>query len=303
MFLKASFKNAPVLVQFLMLFVLISACTLFSSFLILLFLLFKTGTSLEALSEVLQNLSDYPDLMRGTQFLQSLGVFLFPAIIGAWLFSDNYKAYFGIDQPIRQRIVIWTAISMIVAVPFLNWTYALNQQMVFPEALKGIETWMKETEAAADRLTHLLLDTNNIPTIVLNILIICVIAALCEEFMFRGLLQTLFGRVIRNPHVIIWIVAILFSAIHLQFYGFITRMFLGAWLGYLMYFTKTIWIPVWAHFVNNFISIAGYYLFRNTPDELQKIDTIGSGSTWWLAVASFALFIFCVSQIKKATAS
>jgi len=78
-------------------------------------------------------------------------------------------------------------------------------------------------------------------------------------------------------------------------------MLLGAWLGYLMYFTKTIWIPVLAHFTNNFLTVGVYYLFRNAPDEMQKIDAIGSGSTWWLSVASFALFIFCFNQIKKAT--
>ena len=302
MFLKAAFKDSHVFVQLLMILVVIAFGMIFSIFLTSLLIVFKVGISPETIIKVQQNIFDYPELIRGMQFLQTLGLFLLPAIICAWLFSDNYKEYLRIDQPVYTTVAGWTVISMIVAVPFLNWTYALNQQMVFPEAFKGLETWMKESEAAASRITDTLLDTKNISTIVFNFLAVCVIAAISEEFIFRGLLQTFFGKVIRNPHVLIWTIAILFSAIHLQFYGFITRMLLGAWLGYLMYYTKTIWIPVLAHFITNFISIGFYYLFQDTPDKIQKIDAIGTGSTWWLSFASIAMFFFCFSRIKKAVA-
>jgi membrane protease YdiL (CAAX protease family) len=299
MFLKAAFKSAPVFVQVLMLFAVISSCLLFMMFLSSLLIIFKVGVSPEIIKDLQQNVLNYPDLMRGMQFLQTLGLFLLPAIICAWLFSDDYKAYIGIDGPIYLPVAFWTVISIMVALPFLNWTYFINQQMVFPEALKGLETWMKESEAAATQLIELMLNTKSIPVILFNILAICVIAGICEEFMFRGFLQTFFGKLIRNPHVLIWTIAILFSAIHFQFYGFITRMLLGAWFGYLMYYTKTIWIPVLAHFTHNFISVGMYYLFQDTPEEIKKIDAIGTGSTWWLSLVSLVLFFFCVTQIKK----
>ena len=303
MFLKASFKNAPVFVQLVMLSAVIVFGMFFSGFPEALLIVFKVGFSPEALMNIQQHFSDIfkdPDLMRGMQFFQTISIFLFPAIICAWLFSDNYKDYLHVDQPIHLPVAVWTVISMVVAIPFLNMTYNLNQQMVFPEALKGLETWMKSAEEEASQITELILNTKSFPTIVLNVLVICVVAAICEEFMFRGLLQTLFGRVFRNPHVLIWTIAILFSAVHFQFYGFITRMLLGAWLGYLMYYTKTIWIPVLAHFTNNFITVAAYYLFQNTPDMSKEIDAVGSGSTLWLSAVSLALFSFCFLQIKKA---
>ena len=301
MFLKASFKNAPIVVQILMLLAVVSACTLFVMPIIMLLTVVKVGVSPEILKDIQQNLFNYPELMRGGQFIQTLGVFLLPAIICGWLFSDNYKEYLHADQPIHIPVAVWAVIGMIVVIPFINWTHSINQQMAFPEAFKGLETWMKDAEDANTRMLESMLDTKSISAIVLNFLIVCVIAAICEEFMFRGLLQSLFGRIFRNPHVLIWIVAILFSAIHLQFYGFIPRLFLGAWLGYLVYYTKSIWIPVLAHFTNNFYSVALYYVFQNTPDEIDKIDTIGTGATWWLAVVSLALFLFCFTQLKKAT--
>jgi len=300
MFLKAAFKDSPLYVQLFMILVIIALGMFLSISLASLLVISKIGLSPEILKDLQQNLYDYPDVLRGMQFLQTLGLFLFPAIVCAWLFSDDYKEYLNLDEPVYTSAAVWTVISIIVALPFLNWTYALNQQMVFPDALRGLETWMKEAEAAAERATDLLLDTRNIPTIVFNFLAVCVVAGICEEFLFRGLLQTFFGKVIKNPHVLVWTIAILFSAMHFQFYGFITRMFLGAWLGYLMYYTKTIWIPVLAHFTNNLISISLYYIFQDTPEEIQKIDAIGTGSTWWLSIASLALFFFCFTKIRRA---
>jgi len=300
MFLKGAFKDASVFVQLLMILAIVAFCMMFAIFVTSLLFMFKIGMSPEIIKEVQQNLFDYPDLIRETQFLQMLGLFLFPAIICAWLFSDNYKEYLHIEQPIHLSVVLWAIISMIVALPFLNLTYSINQQMVFPEALKSIETWMKEMEAVNAKTIETILDTKNITTIILNILIVCLMAGVCEEFMFRGLLQKFFGRVIQNPHILIWTIAILFSAIHFQFYGFITRVLLGAWLGYLMYYTKTIWIPVLAHFINNFMSVGAYYLFQNTPDKIQEMDTLGTGTTWWLSVVSIVLFFYCFIKIKKA---
>ena len=299
MFLKAAFKNAPVYLQLLMLFAVISACLLIAIFFTSVLFISKVGMSPEIIKEVQQNLLNYPDIIRESQFFQTLGVFLFPAIICAWLFSDNYKEYLHIEQPICLPVAFWAIISMVVVLPFLNLTHFFNQQMVFPEALKGVETWMREKEDISQQFIETILDTNNISAIIFNILIICVIAAVSEEFMFRGLLQKLFGKVILNPHILIWTIAIIFSAIHFQFYGFITRMLLGVWLGYLMYYTKTIWIPVLAHFTNNFMSVGMYYLFRNTPDKIDELDALGTGSTWWLSVASLALFFFCFTRIKK----
>jgi len=282
-----------------MLLAVIAFGVFFAMFLVSILIVSKVGISPEIIKDLQQNLFDYPDIIRGAQFLQTLGIFLLPAIICAWLFSDNYKEYLHIDNPIQASTAVWAMISIIIAMPFLNLTYSLNQQIALPEAFKGIETWMKESEEAATKVTDLILNTKNISTIIFNILIVCVVAGISEEFMFRGLLQSLFGRVFKNPHVLIWLIAILFSAIHLQFYGFITRMLLGAWLGYLMYYTKTIWIPVLAHFTNNFFGVGMYYIFQNTPDEVKKIDALGTGSTLWLSVVSLVLFYFCFRQIKK----
>jgi membrane protease YdiL (CAAX protease family) len=299
MFLKAAFKNSSVFVQLLMLLAITFFCLMVSSFAGSFFVFLKLGVSFEAINEIQQNMNSHPDLLREMQFLQVLGIFIFPPIICSWLFSDNYREYLKIDNPVHLPVAVWVFISMVVFIPFINFTGYLNQQMVFPEALKGLETWIKETEESLGQQLEAMLFTHNVWVIIFNIIVICVLTGIGEEFLFRGLLQTLFGRVFKNPHVLVWVIAILFSTVHFQFYGFLPRTLLGVYLGYLMYYTKTIWIPVLAHFTNNFCSLVVFYIFQDSPEKVQQADAIGTGSTAWLAVASLALFAFCFLQIKK----
>ncbi|MDR3338695.1 MAG: CPBP family intramembrane metalloprotease [Candidatus Symbiothrix sp.] len=299
MFLKAAFKDSPIMIQLLMLLAVIFFCFIACLFLASILILVKVGISPEAIREIQLNINNYPELLRITSFFQVLGVFIFPSVICAWLFSDNYKDYLHIESPIYLPSILWVIAGSLLFIPFINFTASINQQMVFPEALKGLEKWIMEMETNNNQLITLMLTTKSPQIILFNVLVICVLTGIGEEFMFRGLLQTVFGRFFKNSHVLIWVIAIIFSAIHFQFYGFIPRLLLGAYLGYLMYFTKTIWIPVLAHFTNNFFSLAVFYIFQDTPEKSQEIDAFGTGSTWWLAVASLALFTLCFRQIKR----
>jgi membrane protease YdiL (CAAX protease family) len=298
MFLKGAFKNSSILVQLLMFIVVIIAGFVATNFLSSVLIMMKFGASLKVLQDVMQNLVNYPGLMRELQLLQVLGIFIFPAIICAWLFSDNYRDYLQIDVPICFPVMGLTILSVLVAVPFLNLTYRINQQMIFPEYLKSLEEWMRNTEENTNKISEKILYVRNIWDFVLNILIICVLTGIGEEFTFRGILQNLFGKVVRNHHLIIWIVAIIFSAVHFQFYGFVPRMLLGAYLGYLLYYTKNIWVPVLAHFTNNCFSVVCYFIFQDNPEKIEDADAIGYGSTLWLSVVSLVLFIFIFRQIK-----
>src|SRR5690606_9164914 len=96
---------------------------------------------------------------------------------------------------------------------------------------------------------------------VLAFVVVVVLPAIGEEIVFRGMIQNDFYRATRNAHLSIWITAILFSAIHLQFYGFFPRMFLGALFGYLYFWSGNLWMPVLAHFVNNGFTLISLYLY------------------------------------------
>ena len=129
--------------------------------------------------------------------------------------------------------------------------------------------------------------------------LIAVIPAIGEEFVFRGILHKVFRQWTGNAHIAVWISAFLFSAMHMQFYGFLPRLFLGAVLGYMLVSTGNIWVPVLAHFFNNTAAVTVFYLKHNNYITLD-IEQIGLGSGAFLyAIFSLIATVMLLLVLRK----
>ncbi|MEP2773913.1 MAG: CPBP family intramembrane glutamic endopeptidase [Fulvivirga sp.] len=135
-----------------------------------------------------------------------------------------------------------------------------NANISFPEFMSGFENWAKETEELAAKTTAYLTTFSGLPQFFLAFIVIAILPAVGEELLFRGFLQNGFHGITKNIHIAIWISAILFSTIHMQFYGFVPRMLLGALFGYLYYWSGNLFIPIFAHLVNNGLTLILFYL-------------------------------------------
>jgi len=299
MLLKGVFKDSGGFVQFILFIGIVIVGSVAGAAASFLLIAIKTGFNGEAISEIMANLNDYPVSMREIQLLSQLGTFVFPALLAAYLFSKNFKEYFYLKTPVKSSVVFWAILSMILVQPFLNLITQWNQQMVLPDFLKGVEDYIKSMEESLAKATEAMLHAENVQTVLFNILIVAVLAAIGEEFVFRGVLQRIFGQMIRNKHIVIWSVAFIFSFIHFQFYGFVPRLLLGAYFGYLLDFTRNLWIPVLAHFTNNFFGVMLFTIYQDDSKQMEAMDNLGSGATWWLSVLSLLLFIFAFWQIRR----
>ena len=194
---------------------------------------------------------DYIPILKYLQIIQSISLFILPALFAGFFFGGNTGNYLGLNKLSTGRIFLATILIIFVSLPMISWTTSLNEMIKLPGFLKGIEDWMKEMEEQAAGLTEAFLKVSTTGGLLVNLLMIAIIPAIGEELFFRGLLQRLFSEWFRNVHLAIFITAFLFAAIHLQFYGFLPRMLLGVLFGYLFYWTGSIWIPIFAHFLNN----------------------------------------------------
>lgn len=226
------------------------------------------------------------------QLIQSIGVFVLPPFVLAYLCSNNTTEFLHFDRQINLLVILFVVLFMILIVPFINLLGDLNQRLVLPKALAGLESMMKAYESQATQLTEKLLNVHNLPALFFNIFLIAIIPALGEELFFRGAIQGVLQQKI-NAKAAIWITAIVFSAIHFQFYGFVPRMLLGAFLGYLLVWSGNLWLSIAAHFTNNVLAIIFYYMKTNGY-KIFDIDTIGTGDTLWIGCLSglFAVFGF-----------
>ena len=226
------------------------------------------------------------------QLIQSIGIFVLPPFVLAYLCSNNTTEFLHFDRQINLLVILFVVLFMILIVPFINLSGDLNQRLVLPKALAGLESMMKAYESQATQLTEKLLNVHNLPALFFNIFLIAIIPALGEELFFRGAIQGVLQQKI-NAKAAIWITAIVFSAIHFQFYGFVPRMLLGAFLGYLLVWSGNLWLSIAAHFTNNVLAIIFYYMKTNGY-KIFDIDTIGTGDTLWIGCFSglFAVFGF-----------
>ncbi|MDR2692229.1 MAG: CPBP family intramembrane metalloprotease [Dysgonamonadaceae bacterium] len=299
MVLRGVYKDSGGIVQFILFVGIIIVGTVAGSVASAFLIALKSGFNAEAINEMMANIAAYPVYLRDMQFLNQLGVFIFPALLTAYLFGENYKDYLYLNTPFYGSTVFWTVLSMIFILPFLNLITQWNRQMVLPDFLKGVEAYIKSMEETGAELTESMLRTTNMQDIIFNILIVAVFAAVGEEFLFRGTLQRIFGSMIRNKHIVIWSAAFIFSFVHFQFYGFIPRLLLGAYFGYLLDFTKCLWIPVIAHFIHNFTGVVLYTVYQEDSAQMERLDALGYGNTWWLSVISLLLFVYAFRQIRK----
>jgi membrane protease YdiL (CAAX protease family) len=217
---------------------------------------------------------DAVSILKLIQTLTSLGSFVLPPFILAYLFSQSTGEYLFLKKGVNGMNVLLVILCMTAAVPLINFLADLNSKMVLPSFLASFESWMKEKEAAAADITKKFLEIKSTPELILNLGIIALIPALGEELLFRGIVQRIFSEWTKNVHGGIWISATLFSAMHMQFYGFIPRLLLGVLLGYMLVWSGSLWLPVIAHFFNNASAVIFIFLYNRGSTSIDP-DKIG----------------------------
>lgn len=261
------------------------------------------GISINTVQDLLINPDgSHVHALKFLQLLNSLGLFVLPALLFAYLFMGQPLKDLRIKKGLSVENIFGIVLLYFSLMPFINLLVELNSQMHLPDAFSGIESWMKAKESKAADLTRLFLKMDTGGELIYNLILIAIIPAIGEELIFRGIVQRIFNKGRKNKHIGIWIAAILFSALHLQFYGFFPRMLLGAFFGYLFLWTGSLWAPILAHFINNGTAVLlSYYLGTEAMEN--SFDQLGaSEGTYVYSIASaifFSLLCYLFYQHNK----
>ena len=248
--------------------------------------------------------------LKWFQLVQTVGTFLLPPFIVAWLWSAEPLKWLHLEgirtaalkeQGIKTKmpptmhtcfVYVSAILLMLVAMPGINLLAEWNGKMVLPECLVGVEQWMKAQEEAAMALTERFLSGTSVGVLLVNIGLMALLPALSEELTFRGVIQGLIVDSRKSKvesHVAVWVTAVLFSAIHLQFYGFVPRMLLGAMFGYMLVWTGSLWVPIVMHFTNNVVTVIVSWVIYRMGIDPEMMESFGAGETAWLGWLSLAL--------------
>lgn len=229
---------------------------------------------------------------------QQIGFFLAPAILLSFTERQKLTHFYQLKTP-KATLLALIFLLILFSFPIMGWVNEMNQKMDLPDFLKGLEAWMKASEEQLAKTTEAILQMTTPIDFVINVLIIAAVPAVCEEFLFRGALQRTFFRVFKNPHIAIWVSAIIFSSIHFQFFGFFPRMFLGAAFGYIYFWSGSIWYGVFAHFINNGFAVAvAWYLQKNN---LPMTNADKADFTWYGYLISAIITLVLLKVLKDQT--
>ena len=238
-------------------------------------------------------------------FGQLIGVFflfIVPALLFAGLWTQQRISYLGITTKASAATLLLASVGILFALPTINWIAQLNEQMHLPAALSGIEEWMKHSEAKAMEMTKLFTEGTSVGGLILNLFVVAFMAAISEELFFRGMVQKVLIECFKNKHIAVWTGAILFSAFHMQFFGFFPRMLMGAYLGYLFLWSGSLWPGILAHFFNNGMAVFLIWLSNRgvISSDVDKIGTFENEMMYVLtSVVLVALSLTLVYRMEK----
>jgi uncharacterized protein len=231
------------------------------------------------------------NLFRLTAFINHLTMFLMPPILTAYLLKENdWKNHISLVKTRRIDYFVLGFFLMIVSFPLVQYLMELNKMIPMPE-------WMHSMETSTNDAIKNVLKTDSIYELFLNVFIMAAVPAMGEEMVFRGFLQKQLQAHFNHNHVGIWLSAAIFSAIHGQFEGFFSRLVMGAILGYIFYFGRSLWVSIFAHFSFNALQIIGqYFINKNNMDiDTDKTDNL----QWYWVLSSFLLTMIILTWFHR----
>jgi len=194
---------------------------------------------------------------------QSLYTLFFTFLIPWFYLKFIAKKTFKALQPAKNTNILMIVLAFLATFAFMfvnSYLVEWNQSWTFPEALSGLENYLRSLEDELAKTTEQFTNFQTFGQFLVGFIVIAVLPGIGEELLFRGILQNSLHRWTKNHHVAIWLAAFLFSFIHFQFFGLVPRMVLGAIFGYLYVWSGNIWYPIIAHMTNNGISVLVVYL-------------------------------------------
>lgn len=226
--------------------------------------------------------------------------FLAPALLFNYVISKEPHEHIRLGAYTPAILIVLAAVFMVCFLPTIEVTSFFNEKMTLPAQLGWLDKWIHDTERANDQAFKVVLNMKTPADLIISLILIAGLPAVCEEFFFRGCMQPIFERSTHNKHLAVWITAFIFSAMHMEFLGFLPRLLLGAGLGYLFVWSGTIWPSVAVHFINNGLSVVAEYLYQH-----KYVATNPDGSALsfqnWVYPVSFVVAVLLLLLYRKVT--
>lgn len=237
------------------------------------------------------------NMLRILQVVTTAAVFFLPAYFAAYIMNNKPWKFLGFNRrfDIKQMI---TALAIMFFAALVAGALAQLTELI--PLSPGATTAFKEMETKYAQQVEAIAGMKNFGDYLIALFMIALLPGLFEETFFRGGMQNLLTRSTGNAWVAIIITSIIFSAVHLSFYGFLSRVCLGIVLGLIYYYSQNLWLSVIAHMFNNAIAITQMYILLQQGKSVQ--EAMDEKLDWWWGLIAFAALYGLFIVFKKISA-
>jgi CAAX protease family protein len=236
--------------------------------------------------------SENANLSRVLQFVTTLFFMALPALIFARIINRKPFTYIGFNSAISGKQVFIIVGIILFGLGVSGALSSLNEMIPIS---KPAEQYFKELENEYNKEMLAIANMKTMQDYIISLIMIALLPAIFEEMLFRGALQPIMINLTKNAFVGILITSILFSAIHISYYGFLPRLALGIIIGYVFYLSKNLWLSSITHFLYNAFGVTQLYALSKQGLLNQEALNDDSFPLYYgliAAVALYVLFIF-----------
>jgi hypothetical protein len=255
--------------------------------------LMMTGRGIATMSADIVNPKYYNAIMW-MQAVSTFFMFFLPVYFFALICYRNPAKFIGFNTRINYRQGLILLAIVVLTFPLSGALAELTKMIPVP---KSWEIYFKAKEAARATEEKALININTFPRYLLSMIIIALLPAIFEEVCFRGGIQNILTRWFKGPWIAIIITSIIFSAVHVSYYGFLVRMVLGVFLGFIFYYSGSLWLSILFHFLYNGVQVTALYLSTVSVSENSK-DIEGSFPLW-AGVVALVLIIYAFIKFRE----
>lgn len=236
----------------------------------------------------------YYDVNMVIQGVSTFFIFFLPIIIYARISYHRPNDFLGFNSRFNNAQVLLVCAILLMAIPVSGAMAELNKIIPLPQKW---ELKFKAMEAARHAEEAAFIKIDSLHKYIISLFMIGLLPAIFEETYFRGGLQNLLTRWFRGPWIAIIITSIIFSMIHLSYYGFLVRFGLGVILGLLFHYSKNLWLPILFHLLFNGLQVTVMYILTRRgiakPTEIEETFPV------WLGIGGLFILIFLFVVYKK----
>jgi membrane protease YdiL (CAAX protease family) len=225
-------------------------------------------------------------LLRWLTLGGQLLLMLVPTVLLARLRYGKIRTSLRLTFPEPLEILV-IVVAVFALQQVLQGYMTMQDALPLPEPLRRIADLFRN---AVETSYRLLAQASHPGEFVFVVITVALVPAVCEEFLFRGLVQGSLEESFGGIRAAV-VTGVIFGMYHLNPFGIVPLVALGVFFGYVVFRSGSLLLAITAHFFNNFVACTALYL-RYDDDFIVLQPHGGASAGMVFANVLFFLLVF-----------